>query len=169
MMVISFNRANELLQYNPDTGLLRWRVRRRGCRHDWFPGSLGQHKFGVYSYHIKIDGKAYYVSRIAWLLMHGEMPLDKIDHCDGNSLNNKFSNLREATSQQNNFNARSHGSLGHKGISFDKQRKKYRARIRIENVMVDLGGYNTAQEAGWAYEFVAAAYQKHFAYHFRIE
>lgn len=51
---------------------------------------------------INIDGVRYKTHRIVWQLHHGDIPdLLVVDHIDGNKHNNKISNLRCVTKQQN--------------------------------------------------------------------
>ncbi|WP_139364680.1 HNH endonuclease [Vibrio parahaemolyticus] len=46
---------------------------------------------------IVIDGKEYTSGQIAWSIMTGHFPDFIIDHKDGDSLNDKWSNLRRGT------------------------------------------------------------------------
>src|SRR6266481_415116 len=56
-----------------------------------------------------------------------------VDHKDGNRRNNCRYNLRYATWSQNNANSslRKDSTTGYKGVSLQKQTRKYRARIRV--------------------------------------
>lgn len=62
------------------------------------------------------------------------------DHIDGNGLNNTRGNLRAVTQSQNMHNSRL-------SISWDAQRKKYRARIVINGVEHHLGRFETYEDA----------------------
>lgn len=86
------------------------------------------------------------------------------DHRDGDGLNNRRSNLRTATQLQNMMNR--HGKRGgtsrHKGVWADpnpRNRKLWRAAIRINGKLKYLGRFHTEDEAAEAY---AAAAQHHF-------
>jgi hypothetical protein len=75
----------------------------------------------------------------------------EVDHKDGNGLNNRGSNLRDATHQQNCRNRRSAGL--YKGVSRDG--KLWRARIcdgTMKNACTYLGAFETAVEAAKAYD-----------------
>lgn len=85
----------------------------------------------------------------------------KVDHRDGNGLNNTRENLRLATHLENVRNQKlcRDSTTGFKGVTFNKTRKKFQARIGIEGFKQSLGYYATAEEAHAAY---CKAAQKHF-------
>jgi hypothetical protein len=68
-----------------------------------------------------------------------------VDHVNHNPLDNRKENLRIVTMQQNNYNRTS------KGYSWNKQRKKWIAQIRINKKQTNLGGFDTEEEAKNAY------------------
>ena len=76
------------------------------------------------------EKKRLQLHHFVWLLKTGELPNKTIDHQDRNPGNNKFSNLRLATSQQQKQNRgkRKDNSSGYIGVSHrhnvDKRRKK---------------------------------------------
>lgn len=74
-----------------------------------------------------------------------------VDHIDGDGLHNRRSNLREATKQQNNHNARtrSDNSSGYKGVSLDSGR--WRARIMLDKKSRLLGYFGCPTAAHFAY------------------
>ena len=105
---------------------------------------------------IGINKKTYTTSRIIGYTYLGLDINDKqkyIDHIDNNSLNNNLNNLRIVTHQQNQFNRRIV-----KGYSFDKKTNKYNARIHINHNKIDLGYYNTEEEAKEAYLIAKTKY-----------
>lgn len=72
-----------------------------------------------------------------------------IDHINGNPLDNRKCNLRIATPTQNNMNMkkRSDNISGYKGVGWQKKRNKWRARITINKKTIELGHFNTIEEA----------------------
>jgi hypothetical protein len=88
-----------------------------------------------------------------------------VDHIDGNSINNCRLNLRLATISENNRNAklRKDSSSGYKGVSYNKQRKKWGASINIDSKTIFLGLFSTAEEAYRVYCEAAREYHGDFA------
>ena len=72
-----------------------------------------------------------------------------VDHIDGNTMNNRKHNLREVTHQQNNMNKtnKGQGNNKRKGVSYRKDRGKWRAYITVDNKQINLGMYDTEEEA----------------------
>lgn len=97
---------------------------------------------------VYVDGKQYEASRLAWLYMTGKNPINEIDHIDGNRFNNEWSNLREATRQQNSQNR--HGpqkNSSTKVLGVFKSGKKFKAQIVHNKQSFYLGTYKTKEEA----------------------
>lgn len=89
------------------------------------------------------------------VLMHrrisGAAEAVEIDHRDKNGLNNRRSNLRDATHEQNSYNRKTHrhNSSGFKGVS--RSGRKWRADIRAAGESRYLGTYDTPESAASAY------------------
>lgn len=94
-------------------------------------------------------GKKHLVHRIVYKMETGEEPLRSIDPIDGNPLNNKYDNLRLATSAVNNRNQKmhSHNTSGHTGVSWSKLAGKWQAHVKVENKLYGLGLFDTIEEA----------------------
>ena len=80
-----------------------------------------------------------------------------VDHADGNTLNNRRSNLREATPQQNQRNrgAQRNSKSGYKGVSWHKQTRKWAVRIKAGGSYRHVGLFEDVIEAARAYDAVA--------------
>jgi hypothetical protein len=76
-----------------------------------------------------------------------------VDHKNGNTLDNKKSNLRICSPSQNlqNMKTPKHNKSGLKGASWEKKSKKWGAWIQISGKTRWLGHYETPQEAHEAY------------------
>lgn len=89
----------------------------------------------------------------------------QVDHINGNSLDNRKSNLRICTSSQNNQNARKTNKKTkskYKGVIYSpirsngKPRKSpWTARIQKNKERISLGFYKTEEEAARAYDIKA--------------
>lgn len=133
-------RMKELLSYDPETGLFRWKVTRGG------PRKAGDIAGTSASYiHLTFDGKTYYAHRLAWLYMTGEWPKGEIDHIDGDKKNNRFANLRDVSRSVNVQNVR------RRGVHFAKKLGRWTAQIVSNGRNVHLGSYATEDEARQAY------------------
>ena len=88
-----------------------------------------------------------------------------VDHINGNILDNRKENLRICTMQQNNCNTklRSNNSSGYKGVSYNKENRKWRAYIAVHGSTHYLGYYKTAKEAAERYNKAAPIYHGEFA------
>lgn len=76
-----------------------------------------------------------------------------VDHINGNGLDNRRENLRVTTMSQNLMNQRKSraNTSGFKGVSFHKQRQKWRACIKKDGKYMHLGLFNTPEAAYAAY------------------
>jgi hypothetical protein len=76
-----------------------------------------------------------------------------IDHGNMNVLDNRKSNLRKCTIQQNACNREKpkHNTSGYKGVYWEKGLKKWRSAIRLNNKKIHIGCYEIKIEAAKAY------------------
>ena len=99
---------------------------------------------------MSVDRKRELTHRVVWLWVNGYLP-EQIDHIDGDRLNNRISNLREATTSQNHGNMcrTTKNTSGYKGV---RQRgKRWAASIKHNKKFEYLGTFDTAEEAHAAY------------------
>lgn len=116
---------------------------------------------------MRVNGRPYKAHRLAWLYMYGSWPKDQIDHIDGNGMNNKLSNLREASRVQNNHNslAKSRKYNLPRGVSAVPKSKRFRAQISIGNRKKSLGTFKTPEDAGEFYQLAAEMLHGEYALH----
>lgn len=98
-----------------------------------------------------VDGRGYYVHRLAWFYVHGRWPQQQIDHINGDPHDNRIANLREATVEQNRRNVRlsTKNKFGLKGVTIQKGR--YKAQIRFAGKHINIGLFDSPEEAHAAY------------------
>ena len=115
--------------------------------------------------YINTRGHSYAAHRLIWIYFTGKWPPHQIDHKDKNKLNNAIDNLRCASHSNNQMNQskRRDNTSGYKGVSWHKDTKKWRARIRVNTQRIELGSYDTKEEAYEAYCKAAIQYHGDFA------
>lgn len=139
--------------YEPETGLLRWKA---GARYrDVNAGKVAG--FPDKDGYTVVGPKRWLAHRLIWIYVHNWLPARpfEIDHKDGIRDNNRLDNLRIATRNLNNANARKRrgGLQLPKGV--EKHPYCYTARIKHGDRRVYLGSFKTVDEAQAAY--IAAA------------
>tara|TARA_R110001632_G_scaffold176038_1_gene295733 strand:- start:67 stop:618 length:552 start_codon:yes stop_codon:yes gene_type:complete len=149
-----YERAKEILNYNPETGIFTWEeYRSNTAKKGSVAGS--SHNGGYMKITITIKGRQrkLLAHRLAWFIYCGELP-NIIDHLDRDPLNNKITNLRLCTQQQNQFNTskRVDNTSGFKGVDWYKRDKKWRARIKQNGKRITLGCFDCPKKASEVYE-----------------
>ncbi len=92
-------------------------------------------------------------------------PGEEIDHKDCNPLNCLDDNLRVCNRSQNQQNCKLpiNNTSRFKGVTWYKSTKKWLAQITVNNKNINLGYYDTAEEAAKAYNTAAIKYHGEFA------
>lgn len=136
-----------LLNYDPDTGIFKWKYRARvGIK----PGDVAGRN-GHWGYiRICVKGKDYRANRLAWLFTHGDIPpgMD-VDHINGCRDDNRISNLRLASRSQNRMNSKANSdtTTGLKGVRWRDDIKKYRVTIYLNGKGHNGGSFDNLDEA----------------------
>jgi hypothetical protein len=128
------------LHYNPETGEFRWlklRNRRRADR----AGYTDSRPYLI----IEFERRTYKAHRLAFLLMTGHWPRHEVDHVDGDTLNNKWSNLRDVTHSENCRNRKQqwNNTSGQAGVHKHAQRNLWIVTFCSEYV----GVFKSKEEA----------------------
>lgn len=103
------------------------------------------------------------------ILMHREIlnapRLLKVDHRDGNGLNNTRANLRLCSDSQNqgNRNMPASNTSGYKGVYWHKRSKKWDALIKFQGKKIHLGLHENKTDAALAYNEAAVRLFGEFA------
>ena len=150
--MLNQERLKELLHYDPKTGIF---TNKRGKQ----AGTINKKGYR----YIKIDYKTYLEHRLAWFYIYDIWPANFIDHIDCNPCNNRINNLQDITNQQNLQRVnkpRKNNSSGYRGVHWNKQNNKFKAKITINYKAIHLGYFDTALEAHKAYQ--AAKLTHHF-------
>lgn len=161
-MTLTLARLRELLEYEPEMGVFRWKVTK--C---W--RSPAGSEAGTINNHgrraIMVDQKLYTAHRLAWFYIHGEWPEQEIDHINCDPADNRLCNLRLATSSQNKCNSRRpiNNKSGFKGVYYNRRLGRFGAQIAINKKHKWLGLFDTAEAAHAAYCQAASNLHGEFA------
>lgn len=148
------NRLKELFIPNGEDGTLEWKVDyRRAKVGDLVSASAIKSPYKL----LKIDGSTLSVHRILWLMLKGPIKSgDVLDHINGDTHDNRICNLRVCSHAENMRNRKVHSNnrSGLKGVYSDSsilRAKPWRAQIRVNGRKINLGRFDTANEAHDAY------------------
>ncbi len=151
---LTHERLLQLLRYEPETGNFRWRQSRGSIAQGHIAGSLRPDGY----IDIRLDDRKFFAHRLAWFYMKALWPSKEMDHQNRCRSDNRWTNLREATSKQNQGNRpiQKNNSSGHPGVG--RSGKKWRAYIKQNRKFVALGTFSTKEEAISAYRSAAIAH-----------
>jgi hypothetical protein len=154
-----YDESHRLFSYDAETGLLTRKVSASGRwgkpQYNAKAGDVIDATDSDGYLHTTIKGKRHKVHRIIWLMVTGYLPVNYLDHINGNRADNRLSNLREATHSENlcNRGKSKNNSTGFKGVFFERNSSKnpYMARIGIGGKPIYLGHFPTPELAYEAY------------------
>lgn len=154
----------DIFSYNPKSGKLKWR--RTRC-HRLQTGDTAGCRSRKGRIVVKIGAKSVFASRLIWAYMTGTWPTKQIDHINRDPSDNRWRNLREVTSAQNAWNTRisRDNSSGSKGVTWNKNEKRWRVRIMVNGTTYLLGRFLDKWEAIAAYEKAAIEIHGEFSAH----
>jgi hypothetical protein len=153
-MTITQHQLHQLLDYDPETGVLAWLERRGPCKAGEAAGTTDRDGY----IRICVLGRHYFAHRLVVCYVAGELPPSdiEVDHRSCVRSDNRFENLRIATRQLNAQNARTARRTAGRtstylGVHKEPATGRFRARIRVDGRVKSLGTYGTEQEASAAY------------------
>ena len=145
---LTWEALTDVLSYDPATGEFRWV---KSPRNGWNGRIAGHvdHAKGGYRY-IKLSGRAFLTSRLAWLHETKEWPAGVVDHINGNRIDDRWENLRDVEQAKNALNK----SLNRNNLTgipgVHAEQGQYIARIAIGRRRKFLGAFDTPEEAAAA-------------------
>jgi hypothetical protein len=112
-------------------------------------GCPSKHHSGKLYWHIKINGRRYKRGHLMHLVVTGRFPAPCLDHINGDSLDDRPSNIREATITQNAWNhkKRSKKTKLPMGVRRSNGCDRFQARITVNKNKISLGCFGTPEEA----------------------
>jgi hypothetical protein len=153
MSIIDRERVLHLFNIDMESGKFFWKNPSWRCPHlaGSEAGHLGRTNGKPY-WIIKIDDKAFKRGRLMFLAVNGFLPNPCVDHRDGNSLNDRPDNLRQATITENawnhKFRARKQNDLP---MGVRRMEGRFQARIGVNKKLLYLGVFDTPEEAHAVY------------------
>jgi len=150
----------DLFEYKD--GHLFWKHERSNIPLDKMAGYIGPDQ----RVRIRCKSKNYLSYRLIFLMHKGYLP-QYIDHIDGDRLNNKIENLREATISQNNQNIKKRitNTSSEKNVYWCKRRKKWTVKFTLNEKQVYVGHYVDLELAGFVAQMAREKYHGEFANH----
>lgn len=134
---ISPERARELFDYDPDTGILRWKPRAEESfktpqnSRSWnarYAGRVAGSEWRGYT-RVKFDGFDYSAHRVAWVIATGRLPLFGLDHINGDRRDNRLCNLRDVSPALNSRNRSKISGKDRPHPCIRRQCKRWHVRI----------------------------------------
>ena len=137
----------EVLHYNPETGIFTRNTEdEKGniTNTNEIAGTLD----GKGYWQISVYNKRYLAHHLAWLYVYGYIP-KIIDHINGNKLDNRICNLREADLSQNQFNRKinCNNTSGVKGVYWCKKSNRWVVRIMAYGKRKVIGFFKDLEDA----------------------
>lgn len=136
--MITQDELKDRLIYDPSTGIFTERS-----------SGVSVGSITHYGYvQIGLDYEDYKAHRLAFLYMTGSTP-KMIDHKNRVKNDNRWSNLRECSYEENNCNTsiRSDNTSGVKGVSWDKNRNKWQAKVQFKGKTYGAGYHINLKDA----------------------
>lgn len=163
----------QLLDYDPQTGIFRWRERSeehfasRANQNVWnakYAGKIAGTPCRGYIRMVVASG-ATSGQRLAWFYVHGEWPPHNVDHINRDPSDNRIKNLRLATNAQNQWNRPKlcYSTSPYKGVTLHKPSGRWSAKITKNKERIYLGYYSTPEEAAAAYRKAAIEHHGEYA------
>lgn len=150
----SVERLNELFVYSPELGRLYRRATGEAVGHLTHQGYL----------RTKVDGVRTQLHRIVWKMRTGDEPPEIIDHVNGDKLDNRMGNLREADRSKNLFwQPKSiKNNSGIVGVCWEqrkhKSRGKWRPYLSVGGKQIKGGFFDDIADAAYARRMMELKY-----------
>lgn len=128
----------DFFKYDKDTGLVTL-LKRTSQRTP--AGSIAGSLSTTGYLKVTFQGQSYALSRVIWKIVTGEDPAGEIDHINRDKTDNRWVNLRDVTSQQNQLNREAKGYC-------QLPNGRYRASLQGK----DVGYFDSPEEASLAYQ-----------------
>lgn len=139
---------NAFLTYDPGTGILSWKAGLPYAKQRQAGSPAGTMSKGGYL-RTSVARRMYANNRIAWKMHYGVDPIGVVDHENGNKLDNRIANLRDAGQRENVYNSvrRSDNTTGYKGVVYSTWRRCFIINLKVGGVRVRSPRFLTPEAA----------------------
>lgn len=102
---------------------------------------------------VRLGGKTFKRSRVVFFMTHGFWPTPCVDHINGDSLDDRPENLRQATYRQNAQNQKPRrGKMSGLPQGVSPYQGKFRAQIHVDGKRRVIGQFTDIEAASAAYQ-----------------
>lgn len=138
-------RLKVMLRYDPDTGIFTRKTSNGGFKIGSVAGATSLNGYR----NIMVDNKSYSAHSLAWLYVYGKFPEYVIDHINHERSDNRIENLRDVKHSINCKNIRltKNNPSGVPGVTWEKERKRWRVCIYVDNKRQRLGDFTCFRKA----------------------
>lgn len=139
---------NDIFDYDPDTGVLVWKV--SSGKRISAGKSTSDTRLDRGYYRFQFRKERFFVHNVVWEMFNGKIPPNMVvDHIDHDRSNNRRCNLRLVTPGDNNRNRSPHniGTSRCLGVTWHKKTGKWRSRISDNGRQVSLGLFDDIFDA----------------------
>lgn len=159
--MITPNYLRECMDYDPQAGVLTWKIRppfhfsdgTKAAEHQaaiWNAKYAGKEAFlgiGNHGYRTSsVGGKRFTGHRVAWAIHYGEWPEGEIDHINGNRCDNRIANLRDVSRRENAKNlATKSGRV--RGVYWYPPTSRWAVKIQSDGVQRHIGYFINKNDA----------------------
>ena len=170
--MLSQQELQELLNYDPKSGLLTWKVRPESTFANKQSWAAWNTKYSNKPAFTSVNQQGYRVGainnvvlravRVIYILMTDTVP-EIIDHIDGNRLNDSWVNLRnvDAAANQKNMKKFTTNKSGVTGVYWDKSKNKWKVTIGHNGKSIQIGRFDCINDAINARKLAETKYGYH--------
>ncbi len=143
---LTAERVRALLDYDPETGVFRWRL--KTCR-KVVPGAVAGTFNGKGLLLIGVDGHRYVAARLAWLWMTGEWPKGQIACRNLDPGNIRWANLCDVSASEKVMTTKppANNTSGVRGVCWARGRGQWNAYIGKDGRRITLGHFDRFSDA----------------------
>lgn len=161
MSKITQSELKEAIHYEPETGLFFWRSNRANNKIK-IGDIAGSITFKGYIT-ISVKNTQYRAHHLAWFYIHGEWPIDRLDHINQIRCDNRILNLREVNNSENlkNKTRYKNNTTGISGVYWHSRDEVWQPKINLDGRQVHLGYFNDFFEACCARKSAEVKFEYH--------